>query len=71
MNYLLDTNVVSDLMKALPAAANWTAGLNPQDRLITCAIIRGEILWGIARLAPGRRRLELPQNWLGSGVAGP
>jgi len=35
------------------------AGLDPGDRLVTCAIVRGEILFGIERLPQGRRRTEL------------
>jgi predicted nucleic acid-binding protein len=37
------------------------AGLNEDDRIITCAIVRGEILFGISRLTEGRRRAELGQ----------
>jgi predicted nucleic acid-binding protein len=37
------------------------AGLNEDDRIITCAIVRGEILFGILRLTEGRRRAELGQ----------
>jgi predicted nucleic acid-binding protein len=35
------------------------AGLEPGDRVVTCVIVRGEMLFGIARLPPGRRRKEL------------
>ena len=35
------------------------SALDAQDRVITCAIVRGEILFGIARLPQGRRRSEL------------
>jgi len=35
------------------------AGLAPDDRILTCPIVRGEILFGIARLPPGARREEL------------
>ena len=59
MTYLLDTNAVSDLMKAAPRIENWMAGLDRGDRVVTCTIVRGEILFGIARLPPGRRRTEL------------
>jgi predicted nucleic acid-binding protein len=60
--YLLDTNAVSDLMKALPAIANWLTGLKSEDLIVTCTIVRGEILFGIANMAPGRRRSELEQS---------
>ena len=50
MTYLLDTNAISDLMRAAPRIENWLAGLDQADRVVTCTIIRGEILFGIARL---------------------
>ena len=37
------------------------AGLDPADHIVTCTIVRGEILFGIARLPPGRRRTELEE----------
>ena len=59
MTYLLDTNAISDLMRGAPQIENWMAGLDRGDRVVTCAIVRGEILFGIARLPRGRRRTEL------------
>jgi predicted nucleic acid-binding protein len=59
VTYLLDTNAISDLMRAAPQIENWMAGLNQGARVVTCAIVRGEILFGIARLPRGRRRTEL------------
>jgi tRNA(fMet)-specific endonuclease VapC len=35
------------------------AGLEPGDREVTCTIVRGEVLFGIARLPPCRRRTEV------------
>jgi len=35
------------------------AGLKKGDRVVTCTIVRGEILFGIARLPAGKRRTEL------------
>lgn len=32
------------------------------DRVVTCTIVRGEILFGLARLPPGRRRTELEET---------
>ena len=29
---------------------NWIAGLGASDRIVMCAIVRGELLFGIARL---------------------
>jgi predicted nucleic acid-binding protein len=57
--YLLDTNAISDLMRAEPRIENWMAALDRDDRVVTCPIVRGEILFGIARLPTGRRRAEL------------
>jgi predicted nucleic acid-binding protein len=62
VTYLLDTNAISDLMRAAPRIENWMARLNQGDRVLTCTIVRGEILFGIARLPPGRRRAELEET---------
>ncbi len=62
MTYLLDANAISDLMRAAPRIENWMAGLAHSDRVVTCTIVRGEILFGIARLPPGRRRTELEET---------
>lgn len=62
MTYLLDTNAISDLMRAAPQVESWMAGLDSRDRIVTCAIVRGEILFGISRLPEGRRRAELEQT---------
>ena len=62
MTYLLDTNAISDLMRGAPQIENWMAGLDRGDRVVTCAIVRGEILFGIARLPHGRRRTELEET---------
>ena len=61
VTYLLDTNAISDLMRAAPRIEKWMAGLDRSDRVVTCAVVRGEILFGIARLPHGRRRMELEQ----------
>jgi predicted nucleic acid-binding protein len=61
MTYLLDTNAIGDLMRAAPQIENWMAGLNPGDRVVTCTIVRGEILFGVARLPAGKRRTELEE----------
>jgi predicted nucleic acid-binding protein len=62
VTYLLDTNAISDLMRAVPQVENWMAALGQSDRVVTCTIARGEILFGIARLPQGRRRMELEQT---------
>jgi predicted nucleic acid-binding protein len=62
--YLLDTNAISDLMRADGRIEGWIAGLAPVDRIVTCTIVRGEILFGIARLPGGKRRAELEETSL-------
>lgn len=62
MTYLLDTNAISDLMRATPRIENWMAGLDKGDRVVTCTIVRGEVLFGIARLPAGKRRTELEET---------
>jgi len=62
MTYLLDTNAISDLMRANPRIENWMAGLDEHDRVVTCTIVRGEIRFGICELPEGRRRTELEQT---------
>jgi predicted nucleic acid-binding protein len=59
VTYLLDTSAISDLMHSAPQIENWMEGLDVEDRVVTCTIVRGEILFGIARLPAGRRRTEL------------
>ena len=59
MTYLLDTNAIGDLMRAAPRIENWMAGLDQGDHVVTCTIVRGEVLFGIARLPAGQRRTEL------------
>lgn len=59
---VLDTNVVSELMRAEPAhgVRTWLQA-NSGDGLYTTAITVAEIRYGIARLPPGRRRESLHQ----------
>jgi len=38
------------------------AGLDEGDRVVTCTIVRGEILFGIGKLPEGKRRTELEQT---------
>lgn len=57
---VLDTNVVSELMKPAPAAAvaRWIAG-QPATTLYTTTVTQAEILHGILLLATGKRRAAL------------
>ncbi len=49
-------------MRAEPKIERWMAGLDANDLVVTCPIVRGEILFGIARLPVGRKRSELEQT---------
>jgi len=52
--YLLDTNAFSDLMREHPALDARLAGISEENAVIICTIVRGEILYGLERLVPGR-----------------
>ncbi|MEX0824083.1 MAG: type II toxin-antitoxin system VapC family toxin [Woeseia sp.] len=54
---VLDTNVLSELMKAEPdtSVVGWVTS-QPASRLFITAITQGEILYGIGLLPNGRRR---------------
>ena len=54
---LLDTNVVSELMKAAPDAGvlAWIDGLSRAE-LFVASVTQAELLYGVALLPPGRRR---------------
>lgn len=57
---ILDTNVLSELMKPKPAApvVEWVAE-HPTAALYTTAVTQAEILHGLMLLPPGRRRRAL------------
>lgn len=59
---VLDTNVVSELMKATPdrAVLDWAAD-NRSHRICTTAITVAEVRLGIARLPDGRRKDQLSE----------
>ena len=61
---VLDTNVLSELMRQQPAEAGlaWADQLSPQEVAIT-AMNEAEILHGIARLADSQRKQQLEQGW--------
>lgn len=60
---LLDTNVISELMKAMPAPSvlAWMS-LQPPDDLFISTISMAEILFGIELLPKGKRRDGLLQE---------
>ena len=57
---VLDTNVVSELMRGAPdpRVSSWVAGLRP-TAVCTTAVTVAEVRFGIARLPAGRRRTLL------------
>ena len=61
---VIDTNVVSELMRAADADANVVAFADafPRTALYTTSIVEAEILSGIARLPEGRRRAGLEDD---------
>lgn len=62
MIFLLDTNAISDLMRQHPKLDAHLASLSASDRVVTCVIARGEILYGLGRLPSGKRRDDLEQK---------
>lgn len=57
---VLDTHVLSELMRATPdrAVLDWFAG-QPDDLLYTTAVTQAEVLFGLALLPSGARRDRL------------
>ena len=47
------------MMREDPRVAVWFDSKLSDDRVMTCTIVRGEILFGLGRLSEGRRRAEL------------
>ena len=64
MNFLLDTNVVSEPMKARPNAGvlSWLAHAD-EDSVFLSVVTITELRYGIERLATGKRRDRL-EGWL-------
>lgn len=64
MNFLLDTNVVSEWMKPQPnlAVVEWLATAD-EDRLFLSIATLGELHYGMGRLSKGQKRLRL-EEWL-------
>ena len=62
--YLLDTNVISELVRPQPApeVIAWMEATD-EATLYLSVLTLGEIRGGVARLAPGKRRTSL-ETWL-------
>jgi toxin FitB len=57
---LLDTNVISELMRPQPDAVAWAwLGRQPHRDIYTTSITKAEIFYGIALLPEGRRKTSL------------
>lgn len=65
MNFLLDTNVVSEWIKPNPnlGLMSWMESAD-EDRIFISVLTFAELRYGVERLAPGRRRSRL-EEWLG------
>ncbi|HUO36525.1 MAG TPA: type II toxin-antitoxin system VapC family toxin [Mycobacterium sp.] len=57
---VLDTNVVSELMRKAPEprVVSWVDGFSASDVMVT-AVTAAELMYGVARLPEGRRKREL------------
>lgn len=57
---VLDTNVVSELMRPQPAAAvfDWI-NAQPPEQLWLCSVVVAELLYGVERLPDGARKRHL------------
>jgi predicted nucleic acid-binding protein len=57
---VLDTNVISEMMRPQPhpGVVAWVSA-QPRNELYTTSINRAEILYGIAAMPEGRRRVEI------------
>lgn len=59
MIFLLDTTVMSDLMREHSKVTAHLLELKIDDRVFLCSVVRGEIRYGIERLSPGQRRTDI------------
>lgn len=64
MNFLLDTNVISETMKPRPnpGLLGWLADAD-EDRTFLSVITLMELRYGVERMATGRKRKRL-EDWL-------
>ena len=70
MNFLLDTNVVSEWMKPQPnpGVVTWLAEAD-EDRIFLSVATLTELRYGIERMAPGNRKQRLSE-WLDEELPG-
>jgi toxin FitB len=62
--FLLDTNVISELAREVPdsGVARWSRHTDNQVQYLSSVTV-GEVTFGAARLAPGRRRDDM-MRWI-------
>jgi predicted nucleic acid-binding protein len=70
LGYLIDTNVISEFVKATPSAnvLLWMRAARPET-LFASVVTFGEIRLGIENMPVGKRRSDL-ENWLAVGLPG-
>ena len=59
MTYLLDTSAISAIMREDGKMASWLSSVGTEDHVVVCPVTRGEILFGLERMAVGKRRSDL------------
>ncbi len=70
MNFLLDTNVISEWVKPRPnlGVMDWLASAD-EDRLFLSVATLAELRYGVERLPAGKKRMQL-QEWLETELPG-
>jgi predicted nucleic acid-binding protein len=60
VKYLLDTNIISEMQKphCNPKVKAFIDQI-PQDNMYICAIVLGELSYGVEKLPPGKKKHEL------------
>jgi len=68
LNYLLDTSLISELVKPTPnkAVLKWVEG-HPEQTMFLSALTLGEIQKGVAKLARSKRKALL-QEWVNNDL---
>jgi predicted nucleic acid-binding protein len=64
VNYLLDTNIISEMQKSHcnPKVKDFIEQI-PIENIYICAIVLGELSYGVEKLPPGKKKREL-SIWL-------
>jgi predicted nucleic acid-binding protein len=60
--YAVDTTTFSQLMREHPKVMERLASLAADDRVVTCTVVRGEILYGLMRVGAGKRKRALEEK---------